>query len=73
MPNYKITISAFATVVVKNAASEDEAMEFATENIDYGDLQLDEGDGKGEIANEDLASHERHADLIFDARRYDND
>lgn len=63
--NYIINITAFATVLVKNASNPDEAMTAACDWISLGDLQLDEGSIGREVKDEDLKNEERHADQTF--------
>jgi len=65
LKNYEVLVTAFATVLVLEAESEEKAMEYATDELRMGDLQLDEASVKCEIKTaEDLDRARRHADAI---------
>lgn len=62
--NYEILITAFCTVVVLDAESEEKAMEYARDYISEGDFQVDEVSVKRDIPDKDLESAKKHADAI---------
>lgn len=67
MPNYSVSITAFCTVVVKNARSAEEATELACEEVHFGSFKLDTGEDGKLISDEDLESCIRHADEVIRA------
>lgn len=42
MSNYEVLVTAYCTVVVQDAASEDEALELAMENVNRGSFEVDD-------------------------------
>lgn len=62
--NYSVSISAFATVLVVGAESEDKALEYARDIVSMGDLQLDSAEVKCVVSDEELERHRRHADAV---------
>lgn len=66
--DYSVLVTAFASVLVIQASSEEEALELATDQLNLGDLQMDEGKVERIIeSEEELATHRRHADHIVEA------
>lgn len=65
LKNYEVSVTAFATVLVIAAESEEKALEYATDRVSFGDLQMDEAEVKREIkTDEELESCRRHADVV---------
>ena len=58
--NYEISITAFTTVIVIGAESKKEAQEWACDMVDMGDLDLDSGETKRIIPDDDLENSKRH-------------
>ena len=42
MANYEVLVTGYCTVVVKDAASEDEALELVMENVNRGVFEVDD-------------------------------
>ena len=42
MANYEVLVTGYCTVVVKDAANEDEALELAMENVNRGIFEVDD-------------------------------
>jgi len=68
MKNYSVSIVAFATVVVLDAENEEDALDRAMDELDMGDMNLDEGKIEKQIPDEELESYQRHADAV--AKKY---
>jgi hypothetical protein len=69
---YTVSVVAFANVLVIDAANESEAMQLACDEIDFGDLQMDEASVKDELTTtERIDSARRHADRVIDATDFD--
>ena len=65
LKNYEVSVSAFATVLVIAAENEEQAIEYATDRVHFGDLQMDEAEVKREIKTaEELECSRRHADIV---------
>lgn len=65
LKNYEVSITAFATVLVLKAESEEKALEYATECMNFGDFQMDEAEVKRELKTaQELDSCRRHADAV---------
>lgn len=65
LKNYEVSVTAFATVLVIAAESEEKALEYATDRVSFGDLQMDEANVTREIKTaEELESCRRHADVV---------
>lgn len=63
--NYEVSVTAFATVVVKAAASDEQAMEFALDWLDLGDMNMDDTKVKCVLkTDEELKAALRHADAV---------
>ena len=67
LKNYEVSVTAFATVLVVSAESEEKALEYATDRVNFGDLKMDEAVVKLEIKTaEELESFRRHADVVVE-------
>lgn len=65
MKNYEVTVSAFATVLVIAAENEEKALEYATDCVCLGDLEMVEAEVKREIKTaEELERSRRHAEVV---------
>lgn len=70
MKTYSVSVTAFATVIVE-ADNEEEAMSLAAEELDFGDLQMDEASLKKEISDEkEIGAAKRHADKVLEYGDY---
>lgn len=56
--NYKVLVTAYAVVLVKNAASEEAALEAATDDLDLGICEMDTAKIEKEVI--DLTVEERN-------------
>lgn len=65
MANYSVVLKAMCVVVVE-ADSEEEAMDYAISEADAGDYEFCEGEYEGAIDDADLDSQKRHANLVLD-------
>lgn len=65
--NYNILVTAYASVLVIGASSPEEAMQLATDQVSFGDLEMDEASVKEEVSADDLANSLRHADCVVTA------
>lgn len=63
--HYEVTITAYATVIVKDVEDEAEALDYASADFNKGDFEISEAKIAGEIKPEKLADHERHADAVI--------
>lgn len=62
--NYNVIVKAYATVLVIGAESEEKALEYASDTLRMGDMQLDEAEIKNEVKNCNLESARRFADVV---------
>lgn len=63
--NYEVKVTAYATVLVIAAEDEDKALEYAEDQLNFGNLQMDEMSVVKEVTSkEELDSLRRHADAI---------
>jgi hypothetical protein len=63
--NYEVLIKAYATVVVVGAKNQDEALNWASEEISTGDFQIESAEVEREIkGNLALERAKAHADCI---------
>jgi len=70
MKTYSVSVSAFATVIVE-ADNEEEAMSMAAEEVDFGDLQMDEASIKKELEDDkEIGAAKRHADKVLEYGDY---
>lgn len=69
---YTVSVIAFATVLVIDAKDESEAMQLACDEIDFGDLQMDEASVKEKLTTvERVESARRHADRVLYATDFE--
>jgi hypothetical protein len=64
--NYEVLVTAYATVLVIGAESEKQALEYATEDVCYGDFQMDEAEVEREVSAQNLEASRKHADAVFE-------
>lgn len=65
MKNYLIKITAYATVVVVGAESEDKAMQYAIDEISKGDFETDEISVDRELRpGQETENAKRHAQAV---------
>ena len=71
--NYEVRIIAFATVLVIAAENEEKALEYATDECSFGDLQMDEARIERVVGDNELENAKRHADCIAEDPDADED
>lgn len=63
--NYEVLLTAYATVVVLEAESEEKAIEYAMDAVTRGDFEIDEMKVERELKTErELESAKRHAECV---------
>ncbi|EPR3316803.1 hypothetical protein ACXW1K_006082 [Pseudomonas aeruginosa] len=62
MPHYQVLLTATCIVVVE-ADSEEDALDFAVSEASAGDYEFSEGESEGLIPPEELEARRHHADL----------
>lgn len=62
--NYNVNVTAFASVLVIGAESEEQATEYALNRLGLGDMHMDEASVRIVKTDEELAACRRHADAI---------
>jgi hypothetical protein len=64
--NYEVLVTGYSRVVVVGAKNEEEALEFASDEITSGDFEIDEMKVECEIKPQDLERAKQHANAISD-------
>lgn len=65
MKHYEVRVTAFATVLVENCKDQEDALERASDHVNFGTLVLDDMHIHREInTKNELAIARRHADAI---------
>lgn len=63
--NYEVLLTAYCSVVVIGAKDEEEAIEFALDEVSRGDFEIEETNVEREIENgPQLESAKRHAEVV---------
>lgn len=62
--NYEVKLTAYATVVVFDAASPEEAMEYAIDETSSGDYVFDTATIECELSDDDAEDATRHAEAV---------
>lgn len=67
--NYKILLTSYQIVLVKNVENEMDALELAVQEHSKMDYEFDKGAVDGEVADADIDRAEKLAEKTIDARR----
>ena len=66
MSDYEVLVTAYCTVVVQGAVDEDEALEFAMENVNRGNFEVDDVRIERKLdTEEELNQTVRHAEQVI--------
>lgn len=68
--NYEVSVTAFARVLVIAAESPEEALDFATEELRFGDLEMDEASIRREVTEEELERSRQCTDKVVYCDEY---
>jgi hypothetical protein len=65
LKNYEVLIKAYAVIVVEGAKDEEEAVEFASQDISLGDFEIDEYEVERELKTlQEMESAKKHCQRV---------